>query len=94
MPGGTAEISRWWSEAQPPGQIHRDILRPGRDAGLALIIVSVLVRRPSRAPLAGDKFPVASPPANLRRASGAQEFASGIPSSRTPKTPSFYAQCS
>ncbi len=32
-PGGATEISRWWSEAQPPGQVEEDCSRPGRDAG-------------------------------------------------------------
>src|SRR5262245_12704571 len=84
-PVGATELSRWWSEAQPPGQVMKDISRPGRDARLALIIVSALVQRPSRARLVDDRFPVASPPANLRRASGAEEFASKIPCNRAPK---------
>src|SRR5262245_19101797 len=88
-PGGAPEISRWWSEAPPPGQRAGDSSRPGRDAALALIIVLALVQRPSRAPLVGDGFPAASPPANFRRAFGAEEFASSISPRRTPHAPRF-----
>jgi hypothetical protein len=88
-PGGAAEISRWWSAAQPPGQIKGDISRPGRDAGLALIGKSSLVLRPFRARLAACAIPVASPPANISSAPDAEEFASGIPRNRFGSHPGF-----
>src|SRR5262245_13932627 len=75
-PGGATELSRWWSEAQPPGQIKEDFSRPGRDAGIALI--GEVNRHFSCAPSGRDSLPArfrwlrfAPPPANVRRASGA-----------------------
>jgi hypothetical protein len=76
------EISRWRSAAQPPEQIKGDISRPGRDAGLALIGQSKLVLRSFRARLAPCAIPVASAPANISSASGAEGFASSIGSRR------------
>jgi hypothetical protein len=57
-PGGATEISRWWSEAKPPGQVIEYCSRPGRDAGFALIGKSALVLRPFRARLAPGALPV------------------------------------
>src|SRR5215475_7558106 len=48
-PGGAMEISRWWSEAQPPGQVEEDCSRPGRDAGPEFATGPIPVRRPFRA---------------------------------------------
>jgi hypothetical protein len=56
--GGAAEISRWWSEAQPPGQVIEDYSRPGRDAGIALMGKTALVLRPFRARFALGALPV------------------------------------
>jgi hypothetical protein len=60
------EISRWWSAAQPPGQVEEDCLRPGRDDGSEFATGPIPVRRPFRArdPL------VAFPVATLRSATG------------------------
>jgi hypothetical protein len=75
-PGGATEISRWWSEAQPPGQVEEDCLHPGRDAGPEFATGPIPVRRPFRARYAVALFPAATlrsapPPANIPRASGA-----------------------
>jgi hypothetical protein len=65
-PGGATEISRWWSEAQPPGQVEEDCSRPGRDAGPEFATGPIPVRRPFRARYAVVAFPVAA----LRSATG------------------------
>jgi hypothetical protein len=65
-PGGETELSRWWSEAQPPEQGEEDCSRPGRDAGITLVIKSAFVLRPFRARLFGRALPVAA----LRFATG------------------------
>ncbi len=65
-PGGATEISRWWSEAQPPGQVEEDCSRPGRDAGPEFATGPIPVRRPFRA-----RGPVVAFPApTLRSATG------------------------
>src|SRR5215510_8636487 len=56
-PGGAKEISRWWSEAQPPGQVEEDCSRPGRDAGPEFATEPIPVRRPFRARYAVVAFP-------------------------------------
>src|SRR4030095_11512153 len=65
-PGGAAEISRWWSKAQPPGLVIEDFLRPGRDAGPEFSTGPIPVRRPFRARGPVVTFPVAA----LRYATG------------------------
>src|SRR5215471_2153790 len=65
-PGGATEISRWWSVAQPPGQVEEDCSRPGRDAGPEFATGTIPVRRPFRA-----RVPVVAFPApTLRSATG------------------------
>src|SRR5262245_8113670 len=59
-PGGAMEISRWWSEAQPPGQVEEDCSRPGRDAGQEFATRPIPVRRPFRARVAIVAFPAAT----------------------------------
>jgi hypothetical protein len=54
------EISRWWSEAQPPGLVIEDFSRPGRDAGFALVNESAFFLRPFRARLTPGAIPVVS----------------------------------
>jgi len=51
------EISRWCSEAQPPGQVEEDCSRPGRDAGPGFATGPIPVRRPFRARYAVVAFP-------------------------------------
>src|SRR5215510_6905149 len=65
-PGGATEISRWWSEAQPPVQVEEDCSRPGRDAGREFATGPIPVRRPFRAHGPVVAFPVAT----LRSATG------------------------
>ena len=60
------DISRWWSEAQPPGQVKEDCSRPGRDAGPEFATEPIAVRRPFRARVTVVAFPVAA----LRSATG------------------------
>jgi len=65
-PGGAMEISRWWSEAQPPGQVEADFSCPGRDAGPEFATGPIPVRGPFRA-----RSPVVSFPApTLRSGAG------------------------
>src|SRR5262245_21358089 len=42
-PGGTMDISRWWSAAEPP-ESFKTMLRPGRDAGPGCAANPILVR--------------------------------------------------
>jgi len=60
------EISRRWSEAQPPGQVEEFCSRPGRDAGPEFATGPIPVRRPFRARSPVVSFPVAA----LRFATG------------------------
>jgi hypothetical protein len=90
-PGGAAEISRWWSEAQPPGLVIRRFFasRQGRWTG-------ILDRtNPGPAPFQGawSCRDVSGGCASLRHRlislapPALYEFASSIPSARTPKAP-------
>jgi len=65
-PGGATEISRWWSVAQPPGQVEEDCSRPGRDAGPEFSTGPIPIRRPFRARSPVVTFSVAA----LRYATG------------------------
>src|SRR5215470_7547622 len=65
-PGGATEISRWRSEAQPPGHVEEDCSRPGRDDGPEFATGPIPVRRPFRARSPVVSFPVAT----LRSATG------------------------
>src|SRR5215510_12527469 len=56
-PGGATEISRWWSEAQPPGQVEEVCSRPGRDAGPEFASGPIPVRRPFRDRLKSCRLP-------------------------------------
>ncbi len=76
-PGGTAEISRWWSEAEPPEQ-QRTTLRPGRGAGQAMgmdlrIVPASLPGRETHGYLY-RWLRFAPPPANVQRAFSAKTF--------------------
>jgi hypothetical protein len=88
-PGGATETSRWWSEAQPPGQVEEDCSRPGRDAGPEFAVGPIPVRRPFKGRVVLSRrfrwLRFAPPPANIPRASGALGVCQQYPEQRRPK---------